>query len=148
MKNKFNKYGYLPEGIHDYTFKELYDDFSFSPKRKILLNGMKNAIAKLHQAGCKIVYIDGSFISNKLEPNDYDACFEDSPAILKFLRGNYPEFLMFSTDKQKQKYNGEFLVANWIAKGNVRYVDFFQQIKRSKKKKGIVRIKLENYDKQ
>ena len=34
------------------------------------------ALEVLHRAGCSKVYIDGSFVTVKLEPGDYDACWD------------------------------------------------------------------------
>lgn len=41
--------GCLPHGIHDMAWEEFYDQFSFSPKRKFLLEGLERAIVALKQ---------------------------------------------------------------------------------------------------
>ena len=45
----FNEYGYMPKGIHEMTWEEFYKQFSFSPRRKVLLEGLKQAIEVLKE---------------------------------------------------------------------------------------------------
>ena len=71
----FSENGCLVSGIHFMTWGDFYDQFSFSPRRKILIEGLGRAIDKLRHCGCSVIYIDGSFVTEKLEPNDYDACW-------------------------------------------------------------------------
>jgi hypothetical protein len=137
--------GCLPHGIHDMTWIEFYDQFSFSPKRKFLLEGLERAIDTLKQCGCTVVYIDGSFVTGKLEPNDYDACWEgDMEIVVSNLQVIEPVFLDFTNGRknQKLKYKGEVFPSFIEADKGILYLDFFQQIRFSTDKKGIVAIKL------
>jgi len=138
--------GYLPHGIHNMTWEEFYDQFSFSPKRKILLEGLEKTIDVLRQCGCMVIYVDGSFVTNKLEPNDYDACWEgDMEIVVSNLQVIEPVFLDFTNGRknQKLKYKGEVFPAEIPADSiGTSYLDFFQQIRFSTDKKGIVAIKL------
>lgn len=138
--------GYLEPGIHYMTWKEFYKEFSFSPKRKLLLEGLERAIKVLTQCGCVTLYVDGSFVTRKLEPNDFDACWEgDLDAVAANLQEYEPIFLDFTNGRKKQKlkYFGAIFPAEIAAdlKGTP-YLDFFQQIRFSENKKGIVAIKL------
>jgi hypothetical protein len=142
----FSNEGYLPIGIHEMTWNEFYKQFSFSPKRKMLIEGLKLLIAILKECGCTVIYIDGSFVTRKLEPNDYDACWEgDVDSILQKMEMLYPVLLDFTNGRksQKAKYGGEIFPASFKAdsKGTL-FFDFFQQVKGSDNKKGIVAIKL------
>jgi hypothetical protein len=145
----FSDEGYLPIGIHEMTWDELFEQFSFSPKRKTLLDGLKRAMEVLKQCGCTIIYIDGSFVTQKLEPNDYDACWEgDWELVSTNMTRIEPLFIDqkdLSTGRkgQKLKYGGEIFPAFLTAdsKGTL-YIDFFQLIRDSDNKKGIVAIKL------
>ena len=38
--------------------------------------GIRSAIDNLKEAGCLTVYINGSFVTAKQVPNDFDACWE------------------------------------------------------------------------
>ena len=138
--------GCLPHGIHSMTWDEFYDQFSFSPKRKFLLEGLERAIDTLRQCGCTVIYIDGSFVTQKLEPNDYDACWEgDMGIVVSNLQVIEPLFLDFSNGRksQKLKYKGEIFPAEISADSfGTSYLDFFQQISFTDEKKGIVAIKL------
>ncbi len=142
----FASNGCLSPGIYHMLWDEFYNNFSFSPKRMNLLEGLERAIDILRKCGCTVIYIDGSFITNKLEPNDYDACWEGVFAnVYSNMQIIEPVFLDFSNGrkKQKEKYKGEIFPAEFIAdsKGTT-YLEFFQQIRYKIDKKGIVAIKL------
>ncbi|SJZ36034.1 hypothetical protein SAMN02745119_00235 [Trichlorobacter thiogenes] len=67
----------LPPGIHDITEDQLdnhfLSSFSTSTTRQPLINGLKSFIAFLRKLGipCEM-WIDGSFTTNKVDPNDID----------------------------------------------------------------------------
>ena len=140
---RFNDENTLDPGIHEMEWDDFYAFFSFSPKRKELLEGLEKVIPILWEVGCSAIYINGSFVTNKLEPGDWDACFDcDSIKIVNDLLNAYP---LFDRKKQKELYKGELFYAQSIADefGNI-FLDFFQQIRYSNKKKGIVKINLYN----
>ena len=76
MLPEFNRDGRLPPGIHWATWPEIQSRFGFSSRRQQLLGGLHLALAALNRAGCSRVYIDGSFVTVKREPGDYDACWD------------------------------------------------------------------------
>jgi len=108
--------------------------------------GLKNAIKILRQCGCTLLYVDGSFVTMKLEPNDYDACWEgDFNVVIPNMQVLEPVFLDLNNgrESQKLKYKGEIFPADIDADGKgTRYLDFFQQIRFTDENKGIVAIKL------
>ena len=62
-------------------------------------------MVSLKDAGCKTVYVDGSFVTGKERPGDFDACWEEEgvdPTILD------PVLLTFDAGRatQKAKYMG------------------------------------------
>ena len=120
--------------------------FNFSPKRTLLLEGLESAIKILRKCGCTIIYIDGSFVTEKLEPNDYDACWDgDFLAVVNKMMSIEPVFLDFSKQRedQKLKYKGEIFPSIFPADSiGTPYLEFFQQIRFSTEKKGIIAIKL------
>jgi hypothetical protein len=64
----------------------------------------------LQSAGCRTVYIDGSFVTTKLVPNDFDACWDIEGVDPESLD---PVLLIFDEGRatQKAKYLGELLPA-------------------------------------
>ncbi len=66
------------------------------------------------KAGCRTVYVDGSFVTNKEIPGDFDACWEEAgvdPTMLD------PVLLTFENGRtaQKAKYHGELFPASATA---------------------------------
>jgi len=145
---KFEKNGYLAKGIYELTWEEFISEFSFSPRRKYLISGLEKVVKILKEANCECIFINGSFISDKLEPNDWDACFKDTYRMNDYLYNKYPE--LFDQYKCKEKYFGDLFQANAITdiSTEIRFLDFFQRIKPSRRTKktiefkGIVSIKL------
>lgn len=74
------------------------------------LNGMEFAIDSLRWAGCRTVYIDGSFVTSKEVPNDFDACWEEAGVEPELLD---PVLLHFDAGRatQKTKYLGNLFPA-------------------------------------
>src|SRR5260370_11222216 len=68
--------GNLPRGIHDASWDEVKTRFGGTPRRQRLLEGLEQALRKLAEAGCASVLLDGSFVTAKAEPNDYDGAWE------------------------------------------------------------------------
>ncbi len=143
MIPEFSRAGGLPAGIHWATLQEIESRFGFSHRRTRLLAGLKSALAALHAAGCRRVYLDGSFVTVKNDPGDYDACWDFEGVDLESLD---PVFLDFSNSRmaQKQKYLGEFFPAQMPEGTTGRlFLDFFQTDKESGKRKGIVGLNLQ-----
>jgi hypothetical protein len=137
----FNSDGNLPPGVHWATWQEFAARFGTTPHRQQLLKGLKSALDSLSKAGCQTVYIDGSFVTKKENPNDFDGCWDLTgvdPSLLD------PILLLFDNKRvaQKVKYKGELFPASCRADrvGNT-YLDFFQ-IDRDGNPKGIVAIDL------
>jgi hypothetical protein len=64
-----------PAGEHTATRQEMLDRFGQTPWRRRLLAGMFEALRLLKAVGCSRAYIDGSFVTAKEEPGDFDACW-------------------------------------------------------------------------
>ena len=142
MLPQFDADGLLPPGVHSADWDELIDRFGNSPRRQRLISGLRAALENLKGAGCRTVYINGSFVTSKNLPNDYDACWEEngvSPATLD------PVLLTFDPGRatQKAKYMGELFPASVIADaGGLSFLEFFQMDKETGNPKGIVAIHL------
>lgn len=133
--------GILPPGIHWATWDEFAARFGGTIEREQMLTGLWVAMGNLIQAGCQAIYIDGSFVTRKFLPNDYDACWSGKGVDDNLLD---PVLLDSSNNRQAQKakYGGEFFVAEHPANFEGRIVlDFFQR-DRKNRRKGIVGIRL------
>ncbi len=141
MISPFDRRGNFPPGIHAATWPEFVARFGGTVHRTKLLDGLWRAMASLRDAGCKRLYIDGSFVTAKQVPNDFDGCWE--------LEGLDPEkldetLLAFDHNRtaQKQKYFSELFVADWRAEpSGTCFVEFFQR-DRDGNNKGIIAIDL------
>jgi hypothetical protein len=135
----FDANGNLPPGIYDCDWTEFATRFGFSAKRLQMMSGLKKALLEFQKSGCQRVYIDGSFAASKLEPGDYDACWEEEGVDFALLD---PILINFDSQRfaQKVKYFGELFPA-WLPAdtGGRTYLNFFQT-DRDGNPKGIVAI--------
>ena len=138
----FEESGNLPPGVHWATLDEIVKRFGTTSWRRDLLGGFMSALEGLKQAGCRTVYLDGSFVTSKAVPNDFDACWDEigvdielvDPVLLEFDRGRAT---------QKAKFRGEFFPASSVARmrGDV-FLEFFQIDRETGQPKGIVALDL------
>ena len=134
--------GLLPPGIHWSGWDELNDRFGATPWRRRLTAGLRAALENLASAGCRVVYVNGSFVTSKDFPNDYDACWEETgvdPTALD------PVLLTFDPGRatQKAKYMGELFPESSIVDADgFSFREFFQTDKNTGRPKGIVAIYL------
>jgi hypothetical protein len=130
----------LPPGIYDATLEEVYSRFVFNQKRKDLFAGLTKGLDNLFASGCQQIFLDGSYISEKAIPQDYDVCWDArfvDPRLLD------PVFLDFTNKRanQKKKYLGEFFPAYAIDSNTGQtFLEFFQKDKQTGLAKGIIRI--------
>ena len=144
---RFNDDENLDPGVHYMTLDKLTEEFGFSEKRRELIDSISKVAKILKDIGCPVLYIDGSFASSKLEPNDWDGCYECSKEYSNFfemIREKEPVLLQFENnrEKQQQKYQCD-LFPHWF-KADIfgrTYWEFFQQT-REGEPKGIIAIKL------
>ncbi|MCX7782613.1 MAG: hypothetical protein N2318_03095 [Meiothermus sp.] len=141
MLPKFNEDGDLPPGLHSATWQEVRATFGWNQRRSDLLDGLEAALKVLKQAGCKWAYLNGSFVTAKEEPGDFDVCWEPDGVDYDKLD---PVLLDFSNKRsaQKAKYGGELFPATADATGDgTPFIEFFQSA-RGGGRKGIVAINL------
>ena len=140
----FSANGKLPPGIHTCTWEEFVARFGTTRHRLNLIAGLNIAMKQLKAAGCPMVYVDGSFVTNKLVSGDFDACWEANGVDIGKLKSIAPALLNFDAKRasQKAEYGGELFPAGWPADsaGNL-FLDFFQ-MDRDGKPKGIISIDL------
>ncbi len=143
MIPEFNEDGNLPAGVHETTFDELVERFGMNPKRAWLLDGLKLLIASLVKANCSLIYIDGSFVTSKEVPGDYDLCWSLIGVVEREIDPILLDFTPMGRAKMEQKYRGDIFPAE-LPEGNSGklFVEFFQTDKNTGEKKGIVAIKI------
>ncbi|SRR6266700_4985198 len=141
----FDSDGNLPPGVHWATWQEFTERFGTSPHRRKLLTGLKMALDALKVAGCQAVYVDGSFVTAKNVPNDFDACWSTEGVDFDLLYHIDPILLTFSSGRaaQKAKYMGELFLGDTIETDTGRTIlEFFQIDKETLNRKGIVALDL------
>jgi hypothetical protein len=140
---RFNDNGKLPQGVHEASWEEFVERFGATEYRHRLLQGLKEALKALRVAGCRRVYIDGSFVTAKDIPNDWDGCWDMEGVDLRALD---PILRQFANRRaaQKAKYLGEFFPAQ-LTEGNAGkiFLEFFQMDKETGDAKGIVALDLQ-----
>ena len=131
----------LPPGIHDASMDAVKSLFATNAHRQRLFRGLRRAVDALRLAGCRTIYLDGSFVTGKPTPADFDACWETAGVDDRKLD---PALLDFSDMRksQKDKYFGELFPAHLLASPQNAFLDFFQQDKYTKRAKGIIRLRL------
>ena len=136
----FDADGNLPPGIHDADWEEVKTRFGFTGHRRALLRGLQAGLILLKAVGCRRVYLDGSFVTAKRCPGDFDACWEEAGVDDTALDEVFFD-LKFPRAKQKARFGGEFFPASAPASGRSRFLSFFQQTSEGSPK-GIVSIDL------
>lgn len=72
----FDPTGRLPDGEYDVDWQELVERFGWNLRRRQLLDGLAEAVELLATAGCRRLWLNGSFVTAKEEPADFDACWD------------------------------------------------------------------------
>jgi uncharacterized protein DUF6932 len=140
----FGPTGNLPPGIHRASWRELAERFGWTPHRRELLAGLRAALEALRVAGCRRVYIDGSFVTAKETPGDFDGCWDTEGVDVDQLD---PVLLTFDQGRaaQKAKYRGEFYPAQLTEGGSgATFLEFFQTDRETGAAKGIIALDVQD----
>jgi hypothetical protein len=106
---------------------------------------LKDALRLLRAAGCQLVYLDGSFVTAKPEPADFDACWGVEGVDVEALDAVFLDFSN-SRARQKQRFLGELFPAELPEGASGRtFLEFFQTDKESGEPKGIVVVDLRRW---
>jgi hypothetical protein len=144
MIPEFDESGLLPEGVHMADMNEIRKRYGVNVHRVRLLGGLERAVEALRVAGCRLLYLDGSFVTAKEFPGDYDACWDAVGVDLAKLDPVLKDFSNLRA-AQKAKYFGEFFPATSRAEAKSpfrTFLNFFQVDKNSGSKKGIIGISI------
>jgi len=136
--------GDLPPGVHIATWAEFVLRYGYNKRRRYLLDGLERAMQDLQAAGCRRIYIDGSFINDVPLPGDFD-CYWERAGVNEDLLP--PELVDLDVPRtgQKERYNGEIFPADLPADlEGTPYIDFFQRDDRrpKRRRKGIIAVDL------
>ncbi len=128
--------GRLPDGEHAAAWDELADRFGWTPRRRQLLDGLAEAVVLLTRAGCTRLWLNGSFVTAKDEPADFDACWDPNGVDLDCLD---PIFFDLSAGRsnQKARFGGELFPNVVESVSGLVFADFFKN-ERDGGRKGIV----------
>ena len=137
----FGPDGRLPPGEHLATWDDLEKRLRFSTRRRDLVRGLLRGLLDLRGAGCRRVFVDGSFATATRNPNDIDVAWDPTgvdPALLD------PTFFQFDNRRaaQKAKWGCEFFPSiAAAAPGGITYVEFFKSV-HDPPEKGILVVEL------
>jgi hypothetical protein len=142
MLPSFTETGVLPPGVHAASWDEVEERFGGSGRREVLLDGLYAAATNLRAAGASVLWLDGSFVTDKREPDDWDGVWDPSNADLTKVDPVLidPADLAAGRYRQKAKYHGELLAGDESATSTP--FQLFFQLDKNGDPKGIVRLDL------
>lgn len=140
--------GELPPGIHMATIGEVESAFGqSSDRRRLLLKGLKEAMAVFKVANVSKIFVDGSFTTDKEEPNDIDGCWSAEGVDEQLLDRRFWDFETpqeFESNRKeiKNEFGIDFFIAEIIEGGSGKPFPEFFQTNRDGDPKGIIQINL------
>ena len=139
--------GFLPEGVHECSLDEIQQRFGGTPaldRRSALFAKLVDYIQELRSTELAAgLIVDGSFVTNKTEPNDVDLVLilptnHDFTATLRPF-----EYNVLSRRRVRKRYDFDVLVARENSPELLEYVEFFQQTRgETDRRKGILKVLL------
>lgn len=147
MIPEFDENGNLPPGVHWAEWQEFKERFGYNRRRRQLMTGLEMVMQDLQAAGCRVIYIDGSFTTIEPNPGDFDACYDDETVDKDYLRINAPRLFNYHDRAgQKARYKGEVFPSDQpVGDYGENSFEFFQTDRR-KRKKGIIAIDLMRWE--
>ena len=84
----------------------MIERFGWNERRRRLIDGLGDVVTALAEAGCRRLWLNGSFVTAKDERGDFDACWDQTDVDLDLLD---PVLLDFSDGRraQKNRFGGE-----------------------------------------
>jgi len=138
----FAKNGMLPPGIHKSSWSEFCKRYGYNDKRKELLDGLRLLLDELKKVGCQAVYVDGSFVTEKDAPNDYDLCWKMDNVLVEDLDPVLLDYTLSGKEKIAQKYKGDIRGAEFaVRETGATYLEFFQHDQNGEPK-GVMQLTL------
>ena len=102
--------GILPAGIHECDLEEIERDWTYNERRREIWRGFQAVKERLLSIPeIEVIYIDGSFTSDKENPRDVDVAVEFFNAQSYFnISGRHKEILL-----ERDRIKREYLVDLW-----------------------------------
>ncbi|MGI8883223.1 MAG: DUF6932 family protein [Pyrinomonadaceae bacterium] len=145
MLPNYDENGFLPEAVWDCSLEELQTRFAAfrrSDRRLKLFAELEKFLAEIIKTNwVKEIIIDGSFVPEKEEPNDIDIIL----ALHKSTANIETPFWIENTlDRTRlaKKYKFDVMVVLDQSRKYQVNLDFFQQVRQSDLRKGVVRLTL------
>jgi hypothetical protein len=137
--------GNLPPGEHHATWDEVLDRFGWTPWRRRLLDGIAESIELLVDAGCQRIWLNGSFVTEKEEPGDFDAVWDPEQVDDDLLDPIFgPLGMLHGRRLQKERFGGEWFPNINESQNQTTFATFFQR-DRNSISKGIVVLDLTHW---
>jgi hypothetical protein len=136
--------GALPPGVHQASWWEVEERLGWNARRQSLLVGLRSLLEELARAGCSRVWLDGSFVTDKSNPGDFDLVWDPEGVDLSKLDQAVQD-LDPPREAQQRKYRGDIL-PNVIERGSgTPFLEFFQQDPVTGQVRGIIELQLEGF---
>ena len=134
----------LPPGIYPADWEEIVERFGWNERRRRLLKGLQQVLDDLRAAGCREVWLDGSFVTTKELPGDFDLTWNTDGVDVSSLHPALQE-LRHPRTAQKRRYGGDILPNVREAGSGMPFLDFFQQDTTTGEPRGVVAVGLEDW---
>lgn len=143
MLPRFTENGFLPQGIWECSIEEFISRFAIFQKtdrRVLLFSKLENLLSEISRINLiKDILIDGSYVTNQIEPNDIDIIIvldRQSESI------EIPFWVLNTLDSNllRKKYQFDVKVVIDGSHTYFEYLDFFQNVRQSNLRKGLVRL--------
>jgi hypothetical protein len=138
----FTDAGLLPPGLHQARWPEFTDRFGHNRHRLAILGGLRQAARALARAKCSRLFVDGSFVTTKPMPKDWDGAWDIAGVDSSLLDPILIDFTPAGRIQQQRKYLADLFPASWVEHGTgLSFLNFFQ-LDRSGLPKGVVELDL------
>ncbi len=140
--------GELPPGVHIVSLTEVETVFGrTNDRRRLLMKGLKKALSLFKAANVSKVFVDGSFTTDKDEPNDIDGCWSSIGVDELKLDTRFWDFESIDDFERKRheiknEFGIDFFIAEIIEGGSGKPFPEFFQTNRDGDPKGIIQINL------
>lgn len=142
-----NEEGLLPEGVHDCTLDEIavrFGRFQQSDRRVQLFVQLRELIEEERRAGLAVaVIVDGSFVTQKLEPGDIDLVIVLPEGYNLGVELPLVQYNAISKTHLRRRYRFDVFVAIEDSPEYKEWLALFQRDKwEYTRRKGILRVEL------
>ena len=139
MIPEFTDDGVLPAGIHAATLEQFQERFAIFHQSDQRIRVFKKLKALIDEAGIvQRIYVAGSFVTDKPEPNDFDCLLVlDSAIVGQTLRPS--QYNLISRRMARRMFDGDVVPVLDGSQQLREYLDFFQTT-RDGERMGIVEI--------